>query len=410
MSAVRGYAVVTLSYWGLTLTDGALRMLVLLHFHSLGFSPFKIALLFLLYEFFGILTNLIGGWIASRSGLSRTLYSGLALQIAALIMLSFLNPAWAENIAIIYVVLSQGLSGIAKDLTKMSAKSALKILLPAGQPSRLFHWVALLTGSKNALKGAGFFMGGALLSTVGFEPALLGMALGLAAVLIVAIASLPATMASAQKRIAFSGLFSKTRQINQIALARFFLFGGRDVWFVVGLPVFLSEILNWRHLEIGAFMAAWVVGYGLVQVLAPKLIRGSQDGQSAETTAAYWWALVLAAPPALMALLLLISPSLFWSGAIVIVGLGFFGILFAVNSSVHSYLILAYTEPDKAALNVGFYYMANAAGRLTGTLLSGILYQWSGLGGCLTGSMLMIAIAAAVTYSLRKTTNNIAIK
>ena len=61
-SAIRNYALVTGAYWGFTLTDGALRMLVLLHFYALGYSAFEIALLFVLYEFAGIITNLVGGW------------------------------------------------------------------------------------------------------------------------------------------------------------------------------------------------------------------------------------------------------------------------------------------------------------------------------------------------------------
>src|SRR5580704_13431076 len=168
MSAVRDYAVVTAAYWAFTLTDGALRMLVLLHFHALGYSPVELAFLFLFYEFFGVVTNLVGGWMAARMGLRVTLLGGLALQVASLIMLGMVNPAWARATSVAYVMGAQSLSGIAKDLTKMSAKSSIKVLFPENQESSLFKWVALLTGSKNALKGAGFFLGGLLLSVFGY--------------------------------------------------------------------------------------------------------------------------------------------------------------------------------------------------------------------------------------------------
>src|SRR3546814_16323600 len=65
------YIAVTAAYWAFMLTDGALRMLVLLHFHTLGFSAIQLAYLFLLYEFMGVVTNLSAGWIAARFGRSE---------------------------------------------------------------------------------------------------------------------------------------------------------------------------------------------------------------------------------------------------------------------------------------------------------------------------------------------------
>ena len=256
----RDYAIVTAAYWGFTITDGALRMLVLLHFHELGYSPVQIAFLFLLYEFCGILTNLFGGWIASQKGLKSTLYAGLALQVIALMMLSFLDPSWAETLSVGFVMASQALSGIAKDLTKMSSKSAIKLLIPSGtEPDHserlLFKFVAILTGSKNALKGVGFFLGAVLLTLFGFSPALWTMAGGLALILLISLFTLKGDMGKSKESIKFSKLLSKSREINYLSAARFFLFGSRDVWFVVGLPIFLSEVLKWSFWMTGAFMA-----------------------------------------------------------------------------------------------------------------------------------------------------------
>ncbi|MCV6615144.1 MAG: hypothetical protein OIF35_09220 [Cellvibrionaceae bacterium] len=155
------YRLITANYWAFTVTDGALRMLVLLYFHGLGYSALEVALLFLFYEVFGVVTNLVGGWLGARFGLNRTMNIGLALQLAALGML--LLPA--EQLTVLWVMVAQALSGIAKDLNKMSAKSAIKNLVAEAE---LFKWVARLTGSKNTLKGAGFFVGAFLFAQIGF--------------------------------------------------------------------------------------------------------------------------------------------------------------------------------------------------------------------------------------------------
>jgi len=397
MVELRNYAVVTASYWGFTLTDGALRMLVLLHFHTLGYAPLELAFLFLLYEFFGVVTNLLGGWVGARIGLKVTLYAGIALQIAALLMLSGLDADWQRSLSIAYVVVAQGLSGIAKDLTKMSSKSVIKLVVPEDAPSALFKWVALLTGSKNALKGAGFFLGGLLLATLGFVMALWAMAAGLAVVLAATIAFLPGDLGKAKTKVTFSKILSKSRPINLLSAARFFLFGARDVWFVVGVPIFLYDVLGWSFTEVGGFLAIWVIGYGAVQAGAPYLIRRTQDGAMAEIRAAQWSTFVLAGIPIAIAALVE------WGGepqVVVITGLALFGVVFAINSSVHSYLILAFTDADKVALNVGFYYMANAGGRLLGSLMSGLSYQLFGLTGCLLTSAAMICVACAFTVPL----------
>jgi predicted MFS family arabinose efflux permease len=390
---LRNYILVTGAYWGFTLTDGALRMLVLLHFFHLGYSPVTLAFLFLLYEFFGIVTNLLGGWIASRMGLRVTLVAGLALQVAALGMLALLNPHWSEFMSVAWVMISQALSGIAKDLTKMSSKSAIKVLVPADAKGALFKWVAVLTGSKNALKGAGFFVGSFLLATAGFAGALWIMAGALAVVWLGSWASLPREMGKAKSKAGWRDLFSKSREINVLCAARFFLFGARDIWFVVGVPVFLRGVLGWSFSQVGAFMAFWVIGYGIIQGSAPAILRGRAPAGGTATGIAFALAAVSAAIPLGLA-------AGIPAQVVIIGGLAVFGAIFALNSAVHSYLILDYTDGDKVALNVGFYYMANAGGRLVGCLLSGLLYQFAGLPGCLWGAFAFAVVAALVAMKL----------
>lgn len=397
MTDVRNYAIVTAAYWGFTLTDGALRMLVLLHFHTLGYTPFQLATLFLLYEFMGMVTNLIGGWIGSRFGLKLTLYLGLALQVAAMLALSALEAAWPAWLSVLYVLVVQGVSGVAKDFAKMSSKSAIKLVVAEDAHGTLFTWVALLTGSKNALKGVGFFLGGFLLAAVGFQPALWVMAGCLAVVLVAAATLLPADMGRAKAKAKFSELLSKSPAINRLSAARVFLFGARDVWFVVGLPVYLYGVLGWSFTGVGAFMATWVIGYGFVQGLAPRMTKRSADGRSTEIRSALVWMIMLSA----VTLGLAGALNAGWDpAATLIVGLGLFGFVFAVNSSLHSYLILALTDSDQVALNVGFYYMANAAGRLGGTLLSGLAYQWGGLTACLLTAAALLIVASLFTATL----------
>ena len=395
-AGTRNYAIVTAAYWGFTLTDGALRMLVLLHFFRLGYSPFTLAFLFLLYEAAGIGANLIGGWLATRFGIARMLAVGLATQALGFLMLSAMSPDWAAAVSVAWVVVAQGICGVAKDLTKTASKSAIK--LTAGDGSgRLFRWVAFFTGSKNAMKGAGFFLGGLLLDVLGFQAALWAMAAALLLVLAGVVLALPPLMGKAKASASAKEFFAKDRAVNLLAAARVFLFGARDVWFVVGLPVFLYAS-GWTFTMVGAFLALWTIGYGVVQASAPALVRRSADGLSAEVPAARLWSLLLALVPALLAAALVAG--LPRADLMMVAGLAVFGFAFAVNSSVHSYLILAYAGPGKAAEDVGFYYAANAAGRFAGTLLSGLLYQWGGLGACLAGSALMLGACYALTLVL----------
>ncbi len=399
LAAVRNYALVTATYWGYTLTDGALRMLVLLHYFALGYAPFALASLFLLYEAAGIGANLCGGWLATRFGITRMLTVGLATQIVGLLMLSMMNPAWSAWVSLIWVVGAQGICGVAKDLTKTASKSAIK-LVASDRPGQLFRWVAWFTGSKNAMKGLGFFLGGLLLERLGFRGALWGMAGALGCLLVGVVCCLPPLLGRAQASRSIKEFFSKRPAINLLAAARLLLFGARDVWFVVGLPVFLAAS-GWTFAMVGAFLALWTIGYGLVQAVAPRFVRPSADGLSREVPAARRWSLLLALVPALLAGALLADfarPDL-----VVTVGLIFFGLAFAVNSSVHSYLVLAYAGSAKAAEDVGFYYAANAAGRFVGILLSGLLYGWGGLLACLVGSALLLAACWLVSITFPMT-------
>ncbi|MGQ2958059.1 organoarsenical effux MFS transporter ArsJ [Hydrogenophaga sp. ANAO-22] len=398
--AARNYAIVTAAYWGFTLTDGALRMLVLLHFYKLGYSPFALAFLFLLYEAAGVLANLIGGWLATRYGITRMLTVGLVTQIIGFTLLSMLDPAWTAAMSVAWVVLAQGICGVAKDLTKTASKSAIKVTASQAKEqgsSQLFKWVAWFTGSKNAMKGVGFFLGGLLLEALGFQASLWCMAGLLALVLIGVISSLPAMMGKSKASKSAKELFAKNAGINALAAARVVLFGARDVWFVVGVPVFLYS-QGWTFTMVGGFLAAWTIGYGMVQALAPQLVRRSADGLSAEVPAARLWSALLALVPIGIAVAVYLQvPNLEW---VVVGGLGLFGFAFAVNSSVHSYLILAYAGSEKAAEDVGFYYAANALGRFMGTLMSGLLYQWGGLLYALTGSAVMLVICWLLTLLL----------
>ena len=400
-SGTRNYAIVTAAYWGFTLSDGALRMLVLLHFYKLGYSPFTLAFLFLLYEAMGIPANLIGGWLATRFGIARMLAVGLVTQILGFLMLSALAPAWSAAMSVAWVVLSQGVCGVAKDLTKTASKSAIK--LTAGEASgRLFRWVAFFTGSKNAMKGLGFFFGGLLLQGLGFQQALWLMAGLLFMILLGVLGFIPRLMGKSKASGSARELFAKHRGINLLAAARVMLFGARDVWFVVGLPVFLYAN-GWSFAMVGGFLAAWTIAYGVVQALAPAIVRRSADGLSSEVPAARAWSAILTLIPMSLAAAVMIEPVPMQSNlmqAVVVGGLIVFGFAFAVNSSVHSYLVLAYAGSEKAAEDVGFYYAANALGRFIGTLMSGLLYQWGGLAWSLAGSAVMLTACWLISLAL----------
>ena len=400
-AGLAAYMTVTAAYWAFMLTDGALRMLVLLHFHTLGFSPVQLAYLFVLYEIAGVVTNLSAGWVAARFGLTSTLYAGLALQVVALLALTQLNPAWSITASVIFVMLVQGLSGVAKDLAKMSAKSAVKILAP-GDGGGLFRWVALLTGSKNAVKGIGFLLGAVLLAVFGFVPSVLTMAVILFMILIGVVIGMPTGLPVARKDAKFSEVFSKNRNINWLSAARLFLFGARDVWFVVGIPIYFYAVLSDGSVEskraaffmIGTFMAVWTILYGVVQGWAPRILKAASRTDTQLLMQAKRWIGLLIIVPALLAALVFLAPEPSTPLTLTIVlGLLVFGAIFAVNSALHSFLILSFTDKKRVTMDVGFYYMSNAAGRLFGTVLSGFTYQLGGLSLSLGTAALMIGLS-----------------
>ena len=403
------YIAVTAAYWAFMLTDGALRMLVLLHFHTLGFSPIQLAYLFVLYEIAGMVTNLSAGWIAARFGLTSTLYAGLGLQVVALLALAQLDPTWAITASVAFVMCVQGASGVAKDLAKMSSKSAVKLLAPT-EGGGLFRWVAILTGSKNAVKGVGFLLGAALLATLGFIAAVYAMAAVLAVILLAIIIFMPSGLPKGRKGAKFSEVFSKSANVNWLSAARVFLFGARDVWFVVGIPIYFYAVLSdgteagnrATFFLIGTFMAVWIILYGIVQANTPKLLKAAVRSEGALIADARKWAfLLLAVPVALTAAAVLSPEPQMWLTVTLVVGLLVFGALFAINSALHSYLILAFTQSERVTMDVGFYYMANAGGRLLGTVLSGLSYQVGGLPLVLGTASVMVALAALASGRLR---------
>lgn len=403
------YIAVTAAYWAFMLTDGALRMLVLLHFNSLGFSPVHLAYLFVLYEVAGIVTNLCAGWIAARFGLTSTLFAGLGVQVVALLALTQLEPGWGVAASVAFVMAVQGASGVAKDLAKMSSKSAVKLLAPS-EDSGLFRWVAILTGSKNMVKGLGFLLGAALLALFGFVWAVLGMAIILAVILLAVLIAMPPGLPKGRKSAKFSEVFSKSTNVNWLSAARVFLFGARDVWFVVGIPIYFYAVLSDGTPEgnraaffmIGIFMAAWVILYGLVQANAPSILRAKSRPSEQLIGAARTWGWMLTAVPAtLTAAAFAADGPQNWLTAVLVAGLLGFGAIFAVNSSLHSYLILSFTKADRVTMDVGFYYMANATGRLLGTVLSGVTYQLGGLPLMLLVATAMVALSAITVGFLR---------
>lgn len=396
------YVAVTAAYWAFMLSDGALRMLVLLHFHTLGFSPVQLAYLFVLYEIAGMITNLSAGWIAARFGLTATLYAGLGIQVLALLALAQLDPGWAIGVSVAYVMCVQGASGVAKDLAKMSSKSAVKLLAPR-DGAGLFRWVAVLTGSKNAVKGVGFLLGAALLAGLGFAGAVWVMAAVLAATLLAVALAMPPGLPRGRKGAKFSEVFSDSANVNWLSAARVFLFGARDVWFVVGIPIYFYAVLSdgseagnrAAFFLIGSFMAVWIILYGAVQAAAPRLLRAASRSEGDLIAAARGWALALCVVPGLLAVAAWLAPQpAGWLTVVLVAGLLAFGAIFAVNSSLHSYLILAFTRDERVTMDVGFYYMANAGGRLIGTLLSGLTYQTGGLALTLGTAAVMVALSA----------------
>jgi hypothetical protein len=301
----------------------------------------------------------------------------------------------SSYLTVAYVMAAQALSGVAKDLNKLGAKSSVKLVAGDNQ-TKLYRWVAWLTGSKNALKGVGFFAGGAGLATIGFTASVVTMALCVGVVGVAALLLLDTNLGKASFKPKFSELFSKSRQINLLSAARLFLFAARDVWFVVALPVFLQLELGWSSISVGTFLAAWIIGYGLVQAIAPKITNIVNEGLP-DGRAALLWGLPLVIIPVAMVIGLQQKSD---PTTVLVFGLACFAVVFAMNSALHSFLITSYANSDGVSLDVGFYYTANAVGRLLGTVCSGWIYQAHGLAACLSVSAFFIAMVLLISRGL----------
>ena len=267
-------------------------------------------------------------------------------------------------------------------------------------------------GSKNAVKGLGFLIGALLLGRYGFEMAVIGMALVLSVVLAAVLIFMPSGLPRGMKGAKFTEVWSKDRRINQLSAARLFLFGARDVWFVVGIPVYFYAVLSdgsgagdrAAFFAIGSFMAVWIMLYGAVQACAPMIVRAKGRPLAEIMTRACRWVAALTMVPAALSMLVAFAqghPS--WLTFALVAGLLIFGFVFAVNSALHSYLILALTGPERVTFDVGFYYMANAAGRLCGTVLSGLSYQLGGLSACLATAAVFCGLSWVMAGKLEQT-------
>lgn len=389
---------VTTCYQGFTLSDGALRMLVLLHLHELGRTPLALVLVLLPYEVAGVFTNLLGGWLGARFGLKLPLLLGMFLQGCACLLLAA-DAAW---LSIPYVMATQVLSGIAKDLAKTAAKSYVRTLAPAddgADPHGLLRLVAWMTGSKNTTKGLGFFVGGALLATVGFRWTNAGMAVLLTTLLLGAFLLLPPMAGKAKATL--RSVTTQPAPVRWLAAARLFLFGSRDAWFSIALPLFLASTQQWPAPLVGTFLSVWVIGYGVVQAATPRLVR-PRDPQHGAALVANVTATLLV--PLLATALLL--PTSLPTDLVLVVGLCVYGAVFALDSSLHSWLVLAVAGGDGTVERVGFYYAANSIGRLVGTVASGALFAAAGEGstglqGCLLAAAGMVALATLCTLPVR---------
>lgn len=415
-AGMRAFASVSLCYLLFTTTDGALRMVVLFYAFTLGFSAWDVALMFSLYELAGIATNLLAGVAGARWGIKSTLLVGLGVQLAGISMLFGFNIAWTDPgarwKALAWVAVANGVGGIAKDLVKLGGKTVSKLVTPDEKQSRLFAVVAWLTGMKNSMKGVGYFVGAASLS-VSLEFAL-GLNLALICIAIpIALFGLPRDVGKARSRnLSLRAILIPARNVQRLSFARAFLFGSRDLWFEVVLPFYLRDVargLGWSRFAAGAFLAAFIIIYGQIQTATPRYVLSPLCQEPANKLVQTLWNSVLTAVPLVLAVLFTSSDAFRehrvpeMTGAICAL-LACFCIVFAVNSSIHSYLIVRYSAGDKVAADIGFYYMSNAAGRFVGTLVSGALYEWSAgadktraMGWCFVASTAFCAASALLT-------------
>jgi MFS family permease len=457
--ALRPFVIISSSYLLFTITDGAIRMIVLLHAYNKSFSALEVSITFTLYELAGVFTNLAAGFMGAKWGIKLTLISGLSLQLLSYGLLFAWQDDWTKRESIIFVTVAQMFAGIAKDLTKLGGKTVTKLVTPEQKETHLFKLVSLITGWKNSLKGVGYFLGSALLS-VSYELAL-GFMMGLVVLAMPwAILGLDKSLGTAKKRNAsWKEVFNlENRRLNILSLARLFLFASRDFWFEVPLPFFLrspscdglgtsSCLLNencgngavcgesgfceninpgggcgglgLNRVVVGAFLGGYIILYGQVQAWTPQLVTGPLKQTPPNKLTEVFWGLINCIPTLVMAIVMTWAPA-FEAGDTaamtiwLIVVIVTFAIIFAINSSIHSFLVVNYASKDKVAVSVGFYYMSNAIGRLLGTLGSGILYTYvgdfvgplagsdavAGLAACFFAGTLSSLLAASITIAI----------
>lgn len=422
--ALRPFVIISSSYLLFTITDGAIRMIVLLHAYNKSFSALQVAIMFTLYELAGVFTNLAAGFMGAKWGIKFTLIIGLSLQIFSYGLLFGWQDDWTKQQAIVYVTIAQMFAGVAKDLTKLGGKTVTKLVTPEEKTTKLFKLVSLITGWKNSLKGVGYFLGSALLA-VSYELALSVMMVLVVLAMPWAIFGLDRELGTAKsKNASWKDVFKlDNTNLNYLCLARLFLFASRDFWFEVPLPFFLRSPsceglgidtclvdsdcvtnavcgvesmlceninagggcggLGADRVVVGALLGGYIILYGQVQSWTPQLVTGPLDQTPPNKLTEVLWGLLNCLPTLLMAIAAMWAPA-FQDGnqsamtGWIIFSVVMFAIVFAINSSIHSFLVVSYAKMDKVAVSVGFYYMSNALGRLLGTLGSGILYTFVG--------------------------------
>lgn len=457
--ALRPFVIISSSYLLFTITDGAIRMIVLLHAYNKSFSALEVSIMFSLYELAGVFTNLAAGLMGAKWGIKFTLIIGLSLQLLSYGLMFGWQDSWTKSEAIIYVTVAQMFAGIAKDLTKLGGKTVTKLVTPDEKETQLFKLVSFITGWKNSLKGVGYFAGAALLQV----SYVLALSVMMALVLIAmpwAICGLDRSLGTAKKKNAtWKDAFKMDNQkLNLLSAARLFLFASRDFWFEVPLPFFLRAPaceglgtetcfqssdcsqgaicgssgyceninpgggcggLGLERVVVGAILGGYIILYGQVQSLTPQLVTGPLRQSPPNKLTEVFWGLINCVPTLIMAVAMMLAPSFvnadademtIWFAVNVVA----FAVIFAINSSIHSFLVVNYAAKDKVAVSVGFYYMSNACGRLMGTIGSGVLYTFigenigslagtdavAGLAACFLAGTISSLIAAVITIMI----------